>query len=74
MSDVQILSQYERDEYLWMQEQIALLRASKLDLLDREHLIAFLEDMSARDRRELRNHFVIMATGRRAPESWRIQP
>ena len=60
MSDVQILSQYERDEYLWMQEQIALLRAGKLDSLDREHLISFLEDMSARDRRELRNHFVVL--------------
>jgi hypothetical protein len=51
-------SSYEADEHQWMLEQIALLKAGKLDAVDRENLVQYLTEMTIRDRRELGNHFV----------------
>lgn len=49
---------YETDEHQWMLEQIALLKAGKLDQVDRGNLIQYLTEMTIRDRRELESRFV----------------
>lgn len=46
---------YERDEHAWIAAQISALESGQLNRLDRENLIAFLSEMSTRDRRELRS-------------------
>ena len=46
---------YEQDEHAWIEQQIALMRAGKLDQLDGNNLVLFLSDMMIRDRRELRS-------------------
>jgi len=51
---------YEADEHAWIAQQVAALREGRLDDLDREHLVEFLDDMASRDRRELRSHFVVL--------------
>jgi hypothetical protein len=53
-------SLYETDEHLWIEEQIAALRAGRFERLDREHLIAFLEDMARRDIREMRSRLTVL--------------
>lgn len=51
---------YEQDEHAWVEQQIALMREGKLDLLDREHLIQYLTEMTIRDRRELRSRITVL--------------
>lgn len=52
--------EYEADFVLWAEHQAALLRANRLDELDREHLIEELEAMSGKDRRELRSRLALI--------------
>lgn len=51
---------YEADEHAWIAQQVAALREGRMDDLDCEHLVEFLDDMASRDRRELRSHFVVL--------------
>lgn len=53
-------SYYETDEHGWMGDQAAALRAGRWDQVDRVHLAEFLDDMAARDRRELRSRLVVL--------------
>jgi hypothetical protein len=53
---------YEKDFYAWLQETIDLVKAGRLDELDREILIDELESMGKRDRRELISRLVILMT------------
>ena len=46
---------YAQDEHAWIEQQIALMRAGKLEQLDGDNLVLFLSDMMIRDRRELRS-------------------
>jgi hypothetical protein len=51
---------YEADEFAWIERQIALLRAGDIHRLDRDHLIEYLSDMAARDRRELESRLTVL--------------
>jgi len=51
---------YQTDFQRWVEEQAALLKASRLDRLDIGHLIEELESMGARDRRELINRLAVL--------------
>jgi hypothetical protein len=51
---------YEQDFYSWIQQHVALLKESRFDELDIEHLIEELEGMSKKDRQELTNRLVIL--------------
>lgn len=51
---------YETDFNSWIQENIALLKQSRFNEIDAGHLIAELEDMAKKDRRELMSRFIIL--------------
>jgi hypothetical protein len=51
---------YEFDEHAWVAEQVAALRSSRLDALDRECLAEYLTEMTARDRRELESRLTVL--------------
>lgn len=51
---------YETDFNSWIQENILLLKQSRFNEIDAGHLIAELEDMAKKDRRELMSRFVIL--------------
>ena len=71
---------YEADEHAWIERQISFLRDGDLRQLDREHLIAFLSNMAARDRRELESWLTVLYAHvlkfqlqpERATRSWRL--
>ena len=44
---------YEADETAWLDAMAGLIRGGQLDRLDYAHLAEYLEDMAARDRREV---------------------
>ncbi|MCX8000758.1 MAG: DUF29 domain-containing protein, partial [Leptospiraceae bacterium] len=44
---------YEEDENLWLFENAKLIREGKLEQVDFEHIVEFLEDMGRRDFREV---------------------
>jgi hypothetical protein len=47
-------SLYERDFYLWVEQQAALLREGRLDELDVANLLEEIESMGARKRRRFK--------------------
>ncbi len=51
---------YEIDFNSWIQENIALLKQARFSEIDADHLIAELEDMAKKDRRELMSRFIIL--------------
>jgi type II secretory pathway component PulM len=51
---------YEQDELEWAEENARLLRSGKLSEIDVEHIAEVLEDMSKRERRELRSRLVLL--------------
>ncbi len=53
-------SLYAEDELEWIAAQIAALQADRLDLLDREHLVEYLTDMTGREHRELTSRLVVL--------------
>jgi len=53
---------YNADFYKWSQEQAQLLRLGRFDQIDRENIIAEIEDMGKRERRELRNRLSVLFT------------
>ena len=62
---------HDRDFYAWSREQAALLRAGAFDRLDTEHLIEELENMGARERRELVSRLAVLLAHLL---KWRYQP
>ena len=62
---------HDRDFYAWTREQAALLRAGAFDRLDTEHLIEELENMGARERRELVSRLAVLLAHLL---KWRYQP
>lgn len=51
---------YETDFNSWIQENIALLKQSRFNEIDADHLIEELEDMAKKNRSELINRLVIL--------------
>ncbi len=51
---------YEQDFSGWINQHIALLKTSRFQELDIDHLIEELEGMAIRDRNELVSHLVIL--------------
>ncbi|MCB2263038.1 MAG: DUF29 domain-containing protein [Candidatus Thiosymbion ectosymbiont of Robbea hypermnestra] len=66
-----ITSKYEQDFYAWTQEQAGFLRARRYSELDSDHLLEELEDMGARERRELINRLKVLLAHLL---KWRFQP
>jgi hypothetical protein len=54
------LTPYEADYARWCAEQGALLRAGRLDLLDRENLAEEIESLGRSDKREIRNRLGVL--------------
>jgi len=54
------ISNYEQDFFAWSQEQAELLRARRYSELDSDHLLEELENMGARERRELVNRLKVL--------------
>jgi len=52
--------EYEQDIHQWTKHHIDLLREGRFSEMDVEHLIAELEDMAGRDKRELVSYLVIL--------------
>lgn len=53
-------SLYEIDEPTWLAGQAEALREGRMADVDHVNLAEFLDEMAARDRRELRNRFVVL--------------
>jgi type I site-specific restriction endonuclease len=53
--DDHINSDYETDFYIWLNTQIALLRAKNFEQIDLDHLIEELEGMASKQRHELKH-------------------
>ncbi|MFI3217624.1 MAG: DUF29 domain-containing protein [Methylococcales bacterium] len=51
---------YDSDFNAWIQQNILLLKESRLNEIDTKHLIEELEDRTKSDKRELVNRFVIL--------------
>jgi hypothetical protein len=51
---------YEQDETAWLDSMSELVRLNRLDALDYANLAAYLSDMAARDRREVRSRLVML--------------
>lgn len=62
---------YERDLFAWTQEQAALLRARRADLLDWDHLAEEIESLGGRDRRELKGRLRVVLVHLL---KWQVQP
>lgn len=61
----------EVDYALWSAEQGALLRAGRLDMLDRENLAEEIESLGRSDRREIENRLKVLLVHLL---KWRYQP
>ncbi len=61
-SDADTAPLYERDFVAWTEEQAALLRRGKWDLLDLDNLIEELEGMGRSDRRQLYARLEVLLT------------
>ena len=64
-------SEYERDFYSWIHQNIALLKQGKLAEIDVDILIDELESMAKRDRRELISRLMILIAHLL---KWQFQP
>lgn len=51
---------YEQDFYTWTQEQAALIRSGRFDLVDREHLAEEVETMGRSETRELASRLALI--------------
>ena len=51
---------YQEDEQAWLLDQAGVLRDGQLDEVDRQHLSEYLNDMAARDRREVRQRLILL--------------
>lgn len=64
-------TRYEDDGYAWAQEQAALLRAGRLDLLDRVNLAEEIESLGKSFAKELRSRYGTLLTHLL---KWQFQP
>jgi hypothetical protein len=55
-------SLYERDFYLWLEQQAARLRERRLDQLDIANLLEEIEDMGRSEKRALEGNLVVLLT------------
>ena len=55
-------SLYERDFYLWLEQQAARLRERRLDELDLANLLEVIEDMGRSEKRVLEGNLVVVLT------------
>jgi hypothetical protein len=55
-------SLYERDFYLWLEQQAALLREGRLDQLDVANLLEEIEAMGRKDRKAIKSNLVVLLT------------
>ncbi|TAN46332.1 MAG: DUF29 domain-containing protein [Methylococcaceae bacterium] len=62
---------YEFDVIAWAQEQAALLRSGRFDLLDIEHIADEIEDVGKSEKRELKSRMAILLTHLL---KWQYQP
>ncbi len=53
-------SLYERDFYLWLEQQAALLREGRLDELDVANLLEEIESMGRNDRKAIQSNLVVV--------------
>jgi Domain of unknown function DUF29 len=53
-------SLYERDLYLWLEQQAALLREGRLDELDIANLLEEIESMGRKDKKALKSNIVVV--------------
>lgn len=63
MATAEVLSPntlYERDETAWLDAMAILIREGRYDELDFPNLAEYLNDMAARDRREVRSRLVVL--------------
>lgn len=62
---------YHRDYDAWLQDNLELLRQSRFDELDVEHLIEEMEDMGRKERGELASRMLILVAHLL---KWQFQP
>ena len=62
---------YDRDIVAWANEQAALIRARRFDLLDLEHIAEEIEDVGKSEQRELANRMAVLVAHLL---KWRFQP
>jgi hypothetical protein len=55
-------SLYERDFYLWLEQQAALLREGRFDQLDVANLLEEIEAMGRKDKKAIKNNLVVLLT------------
>jgi hypothetical protein len=55
-------SLYERDFYLWLEEQATRLRDGRLDQLDVANLLEEIEDMGRSEKRAIEGNLVVLLT------------
>lgn len=53
-------SLYESDEYAWLEQQAALLRARRLDQIDHASLAEFLAEMAENKRKATKSHLRVL--------------
>jgi Domain of unknown function DUF29 len=53
-------SLYERDFYLWLEQQAALLRDGRLDELDIANLLEEIEAMGRKDKKAIKSNLVVV--------------
>ncbi len=53
---------YEDDVIAWSEQQAALLRAGRWELLDRDSIAEEIEDVGSREKKELRSRMVVLLT------------
>ncbi len=55
-------SLYERDFYLWLEQQAELLREGRLDELDVANLLEEIEAMGRKDKKAVKSNLVVLLT------------
>ena len=55
-------SLYERDFYLWLEQQASRLREGRLDELDLANLLEEIEDMGRSEKRAIEGYLVVVLT------------
>ncbi|MFS2003714.1 DUF29 domain-containing protein [Duganella sp. CT11-25] len=53
---------YEDDIIAWSEQQAALLRAGRWELLDRDNIAEEIEDVGNREKKELRSRMIVLLT------------
>jgi hypothetical protein len=55
-------SLYERDFYLWIEQQTSLLRAGRLEEIDVANLLEELESLGRSEKRAIKSNLVVVLT------------